>query len=93
MRLGISAGIMKFAGIENQSGMANELKDWIREELGNPFISDDSILVTAMPDGKTRIVLLNKACCQPSLRLNKLPAEINKDDIRQISLKLKHSHA
>jgi hypothetical protein len=46
-----------------------------------------------MPDGKTRIVLLNKACCQPSLQLNKLPAEINKDDIRQISLKLKHSHA
>ena len=83
---------MKFAGIGNQTGMANELKDWIREELGNSSISNDSILVTAMPDGKTRIVLLNRACCQPSLQLDKLPAEINKDDIRQISSKLKHSH-
>lgn len=83
---------MKFAGIGNQTGMANELKDWIREELGNSSISNDSILVTAMPDGKTRIVLLNRACCQPSLQLDKLPAEIGKDDIRQISLKLKHSH-
>ena len=83
---------MKFAGIGNQTGMANELKDWIREELGNSSISNDSILVTAMPDGKTRIVLLNRACCQPSLQLDKLPAEISKDDIRQISSKLKHSH-
>jgi len=83
---------MKFAGIGNQTGMVNELKDWIREELGNSSISNDSILVTAMPDGKTRIVLLNRACCQPSLQLDKLPAEISKDDIRQISLKLKHSH-
>ena len=83
---------MKFARIGNQTGMANELKDWIREELGNSSISNDSILVTAMPDGKTRIVLLNRACCQPSLQLDKLPAEISKDDIRQISLKLKHSH-
>jgi hypothetical protein len=83
---------MKFAGIGNQTGMANELKDWIREELGNSSISNDSILVTAMTDGKTRIVLLNRACCQPSLQLDKLPAEISKDDIRQISLKLKHSH-
>lgn len=83
---------MKFAGIGNQIGMANELKDWIREELGNSSISNDSILVTAMPDGKTRIVLLNRACCQPSLQLDKLPTEINKDDIRQISSKLKHSH-
>ena len=83
---------MKFAGIGNQTGMANELKDWIREELGNSCISNDSILVTAMPDGKTRIVLLNRACCQPSMQLDKLPAEISKDDIRQISSKLKHSH-
>ena len=83
---------MKFAGIGNQTGMANELKDWIREELGNSSISNDSILVTATPDGKTRIVLLNRACCQPSLQLDKLPAEISKEDIKQISLKLKHSH-
>ena len=72
--------------------MAEGIKDWIRNETGKPGLSDDAILISRLPGGGTRIVLLDGACCRPSLEISKAPQDISAEDIRSRRAHLLHQH-
>jgi hypothetical protein len=73
-------------------GTSEELKTWIREVSGKTELKDDAILIQSAGKNGTRITILDKSCCQPSLFLEKSFREICKTDIEAGKSAFEHRH-
>ena len=73
-------------------GTSTEIKNWIREVRKNKSISDSSILIQKEGALKTRITLLDNACCLPYISIEKKPEAIEMADIVAIQAFINHQH-
>jgi len=69
-----------------------EIKTWIKEvKMDKPF-SDDSILIQKEGVNKTKITLLDIACCRPSFYIEKPVNDIVMADIEAKREQINHTH-
>jgi len=69
-----------------------EIKNWIREVRKLKPISDSSIIIQKDGESKTRITLLDIACCSPFISIEKKPVDIIQEDIVALQSKINHQH-
>jgi hypothetical protein len=69
-----------------------EIKNWIRAVREKKSFSDASILIQKEGIAKTKITLLDIACCSPIIIIDKMPKDIDQNDILEISGLINHQH-
>ena len=70
-----------------------EIKKWIKEI--RPELNEDAIIIKKINENKTiktKIIILNNACCNNQMIISKEPSQINASDILKLKSSINHIH-